>query len=56
MPFPIAFRFYEGRVRELFLESETLTAAMVDPEAILILKNEEMRQLKSTIGSRMCYY
>ena len=42
-----------GWVRELSLESERLTATMVDPKAILVLKKGEFGQLKSMIGCRM---
>lgn len=54
--FLAVFRSYRDGIRELFLECQTLTTAMVDHKAILILKEGEKRQLKSKIGSRMGYY
>ena len=38
---PVVFLSGGGGVREVSLESGTLTAAMVDPEAILVLKGRE---------------
>ena len=38
---PVVFLSGRGGVKEAFLKSETLTAAMVDLEAILVLKGRE---------------
>ena len=51
MTFPITFCSCGGGIRELSLNFEILTAAMVDLEAILVLKKGEVKQLKSKIGS-----
>ena len=51
--FLIRFCCSRSGVRKLFLESETLTTAMVDLEAILVLKKRELKQLKSKISIKI---
>lgn len=41
MLFLVMFFSGNNRVRKVFLESEMLTAVMVDPEVILVLKKRE---------------